>query len=160
MATRDTEGRREIEAAKQRLSAAKSHVTFLSKTLATAQASEDAAKKAWKKAKKNREDIQAQAADLKKELAEAKKFLAEAEQRWEVISIDDTPQKTSSKNKKRKVSTSAIDQKVDIELFILGGVAFVILLISFLVDEEGSLVYGALLLIFLTLVHKLRNPAP
>jgi len=89
MATRDTEGRREIEAAKQRLSAAKSHVTFLSKTLATAQASEDAAKKAWKKAKKNREDIQAQAADSKKELAEAKKFLAEAEQRWEVISIDD-----------------------------------------------------------------------
>ena len=128
--------------------------------MATAQASEDAAKKAWKKAKKNREDIQAQAADSKKELAEAKKFLAEAEQRWEVISIDDTPQKTSSKNKKRKVSTSAIDQKVDIELFILGGVAFVILLISFLVDEEGSLVYGALLLIFLTLVHKLRNPAP
>jgi len=97
MATRDTEGRREIEAAKQRLSAAKSHVTFLSKTLATAQASEDAAKKAWKKAKKNKDDIQAQAADSKTKLSEAKKFLAEAEKRWEVITIDDEddgPQKT------------------------------------------------------------------
>ena len=36
MSTRDTEGRREIEAAKQRLSIAKSHTTFLSKTLHTA----------------------------------------------------------------------------------------------------------------------------
>ena len=109
MATRDTEGRREIEAARQRLSAAKSHVTFLSKTLATAQASEDATKKAWKKAKRAREEIQTQATSSDKEVSDAQKFLVEAEKRWEVISIDiddDTPKKdkesSSNKNKKRK----------------------------------------------------------
>ena len=37
MASRDTEGRREIEAAKQRLSIAKLHASFVSKSLATAQ---------------------------------------------------------------------------------------------------------------------------
>ena len=35
-ATRDTEGRREIEAAKQRLANAKSHASFVSTTLETA----------------------------------------------------------------------------------------------------------------------------
>lgn len=38
MSTRDTEGRREIEAARQRLSIAKSHTTFLSNTLLSAKA--------------------------------------------------------------------------------------------------------------------------
>ena len=106
MATRDTEGRREIEAAKQRLSIAKSHKTFLSKTLATAQASEDATKKAWKRAKRAKEEIQTQATSSEKEVSNAQKFLAEAEKRWEVISIDiddDTSKKgkesSSNKNK-------------------------------------------------------------
>jgi len=109
MATRDTEGRREIEAAKQRLTIAKLHASFVSKSLATAQASEDAAKKAWKRAKRAREEIQAQATSSEKEVSDAQKFLAEAEKRWEVISIDiddDTPKKdkesSSNKNKKRK----------------------------------------------------------
>jgi len=109
MATRDTEGRREIEAAKQRLSIAKSHKTFLSKTLVSAKAAEDTAKKAWKRAKRAREEIQAQATSSDKEVSDAQKFLAEAEKRWEVISIDiddDTSKKdkesSSNKNKKRK----------------------------------------------------------
>ena len=45
MATRDTEGRREIEAAKQRLASAKSHEKFISKSLQSAKVVEDAAKK-------------------------------------------------------------------------------------------------------------------
>jgi len=109
MTTRDTEGRREIEAAKQRLSIAKLHASFVSKSLATAQASEDAAKKAWKRAKKAREEIQAQATSSEKEVSDAQKFLAEGEKRWEVIAIDiddDTSKKdkesSSNKNKKRK----------------------------------------------------------
>jgi len=53
MATRDTEGRREIEAARQRLSAAKSHASFISKA-------EDTAKQMLATAKKNLEDIQLQ----------------------------------------------------------------------------------------------------
>jgi len=120
MATRDTEGRREIEAAKQRLSIAKSHKTFLSKTLATAQASEDAAKKAWKRAKRAREEIQTQAKCSDKEVSDAQKFLAEAEKRWEVISIDiddDTSKKdkesSSNKNKKRKYDHTKDDNTTD-----------------------------------------------
>jgi len=74
MATQDTEGRREIETAKQRLASAKSHASFISKTEATA--------------KKMLADIQLQAASSKKEVEDAKKFLAEAEKRWEVIAID------------------------------------------------------------------------
>ena len=100
MATRDIEGRREIEAAKQRLVAAKSHASFISKTEETA--------------KKMLADIQLQATSSKKEVEQdAKKFLAEAEKRWEVITIDvddeSTPQKTSSKNKNKK-------RKVDAQL--------------------------------------------
>ena len=122
-ATRDTEGRREIEAAKQRLANAKSHASFVSKSLqsakaaaVSAKAAEDAAKKTLAVTKKNREDIEAHKEDIqtqlqrtKKEVVDAEKFLAEAEKRWEVIDVDEessTPQKTGSKNKKRKISTS------------------------------------------------------
>ena len=103
MATRDTEGRREIEAARQRLANAKSHDKFISKSLQSAKAVEDAARKA-------REDIQLQAISSKKEVEDAQKFLAEAEKRWEVIDVDadeeGTPTQNEGSNKKRKVSLS------------------------------------------------------
>jgi len=135
-ATRDTEGRREIEAVKQRLASAKSHASFVSTTFVTAKAAEekaqvsvmtakanvDKAKSALdsarkmadttvsnlKTSKKTREDVQSQLQRSNKEVEDAEKFLADAEKRWEVIDVDesDTQQKTSSKNKKRKVSTS------------------------------------------------------
>lgn len=97
MATRDTEGRREIEAAKQRLSAAKSHDNFISKTLISAKTAEDTARKMLATAKKNREDIEAQAKSSNKEVSDAKKFLAEVEKRWEVIDVDDDNE-TESQN--------------------------------------------------------------
>jgi len=99
MATRDTEGRREIEAARQRLSAAKSHASFISKA-------EDTAKQMLATAKKNLEDIQLQSLSSKKEVKDAQKLLKEAEKRWEVIEIDldDQEGNTSSTNKKRKLS--------------------------------------------------------
>jgi len=115
MTTRGTEGRREIEAAKQRLSAAKSHDNFISKTLVSAIATEVTAKMTLDNAKKNREDIEAQVKSSNKEVSDAKKFLAEAEKRWEVIEIDDSqtqnyyvgaPKDGDSSNKKRKVSVS------------------------------------------------------
>lgn len=103
MATRDTEGRREIEAARQRLTNAKSHEKFISKSLQSAKVVEDAARKA-------REDIQTQAISSKKELEYAQKFLAEAEKRWEVIDVDANEEGTATQNegsnKKRKVSLS------------------------------------------------------
>ena len=103
MATRDTEGRREIEAAKQRLASAKSHASFISKTEETA--------------KKMLADIQLQAVSSKKEVEDAQKFLAEAEKRWEVIDIDEesTSHKMSSsnQNKKRKVSTGNDNGSID-----------------------------------------------
>jgi len=106
MASRDTEGRREIEAAKQRLASAKSHEKFISKSLQSAKVVEDAAKKA-------REDIQLQAISSKKEVEDAQKFLAEAESRWEVIDVDADEEGTSTQNdensnKKRKVSLSPL----------------------------------------------------
>ena len=99
MATRDSEGRREIEAARQRLSAAKSHASFISKA-------EDTAKQMFDTAKKNLEEIQLQAVSSKKEVEDAQKLLKEAEKRWEVIEIDldDQEGNTSSTNKKRKLS--------------------------------------------------------
>jgi len=101
MATRDTEGRREIEAARQRLSIAKSQTTFLSKTLLSAKAAEVAARK-------TREDIQTQLEVSNKDLVDAQKFLAEAEVRWEVIAIDDDDDISSvaidGNNKKRKAN--------------------------------------------------------
>ena len=103
MATRDTEGRREIEAARQRLTNAKSHEKFISKSLQSAKVVEDAARKA-------REDIQLQAISSKKEVEDAKKFLAEAEKRWEVIDVDADEEGTATQNegsnKKRKISLS------------------------------------------------------
>ena len=110
MATRDTEGRREIEAAKQRLSAAKSHDNFISKTLLSAKAAEETARKTLAAAKKTREDIQLQVISSSKEVSDAKKFLAEAEKRWEVIEIDVSQTQNhyvgAPKDKKRKVSVS------------------------------------------------------
>ena len=108
MATRDTEGRREIEAARQRLSAAKSHETFISKSLNTA-------KQMFDTAKKNLEDIQLQSISSKKEVEDAKKALKEAEKRWEVIEIDldDQEGNTSSTNKKRKLSSVVSPQGND-----------------------------------------------
>jgi len=103
MATRDTEGRREIEAAKQRLASAKSHEKFISKSLQSAKVVEDAARKA-------REDIQLQAISSKQEVEDTQKFLAEAEARWEVIDVDadeeGIPTQNEVSNKKRKVSLS------------------------------------------------------
>jgi len=100
MATRDTEGRHEIEAARQRLSAAKSHETFVSKA-------EDTAKQMFDTAKKNLKDIQLQSISSKKEVEDAQKLLKEAEKRWEVIEIDLDDQEDNagvSTNKKRKLS--------------------------------------------------------
>ena len=100
MATRDTEGRREIEAARQRLSAAKSHASFISKA-------EDTAKQMFDTAKKNLEDIQLQSISSKKEVEDAQKLLKEAEKRWEVIEIDLDDQECNAGgnvNKKRKLS--------------------------------------------------------
>ena len=77
--------------------------------MATAQASEDAAKNMLSNAKKNKEDIKLQAEDSKKKLAEAKKFLMEAEQRWEVVAIDideEEDDEGSSKKKKAKLTPS------------------------------------------------------
>ena len=121
--TRDTEGWREMEAAKQRLASAKSHASFVSTTLVTAKAAEETAKVSAKAAaeaakvandnlkasKKTREDIQSQLQNTKKEVADAKKFLADVEKRWEVIDVDkedSTSLDVVSSNKKRKVSTS------------------------------------------------------
>ena len=126
MASRDIGGRREIEAAKQRLSAAKSHDNFISKTLlsakaavVSAKAAEGAARKMLTEAKKNREDLEAhreeievQATSSKKDLSNAQKFLDDVEKRWEVIAIDiddDAPKdgkESGNKNKKRKASAS------------------------------------------------------
>ena len=120
MATRDTKGRREIEAAKQRLSLAKSHASFVSTTLKTVTATEDAAKKAWKKAKRAREEIQAQDTSSEKEVSDAQKFLAEVEARWEVIAIDiddDNISKNdnngSSSNKKKRKYDHTNDSTTD-----------------------------------------------
>ena len=101
MATRDTEGRREIEAAKQRLSAAKSHDNFISKTLVSAKTAEDTARKMLATAKKNREDIEAQAKSSNKEVSDAQKFLAEVEARWEVIAIDIDDDMSKKNDKER-----------------------------------------------------------
>ena len=101
MANRDMEGRREIEAAKQRLSAAKSHENFISKTLVSATAAEETAKKMLATAKKNREDIEAQAKSSNKEVSDAKKFLIEVEKRWEVIAIDIDDDMSKKNDKER-----------------------------------------------------------
>lgn len=130
MASRDTEGRREIEAAKQRLALAKSHDKFVSKSLqsakaaaVSAKAAEDAAKKTLVVAKKNREDIEAHREDIqsqlqhtKKEVAVAQQFLAEVEKRWEVIDVDAEEVATSqsggsNNNKKRKANTETSSQE-------------------------------------------------
>jgi len=133
-ATRDTEGRREIEAAKQRLANAKLHVSFVSTTLETAKVAAENARvtaisakeqriaitvaldKARKieastmenfvSAKKNREDIQSQLQSSNKEVEDAQKFLAEAEKRWEVIDVDAEEGESTQNSKKRKVSLS------------------------------------------------------
>ena len=102
MATHGTEGRREIEAAKQRLSAAKSHDNFISKTLVSATAAEETAKKMLATAKKNREDIEAQAKSSNKEVSDAKQFLVEVEKRWEVIAIDIDDDMSTKKNDKER----------------------------------------------------------
>jgi len=100
MATRDTEGRHEIEAARQHLYAAKSHASFISKA-------EDTVKQMLATAKKNLEDIQLQSVSSKKKVEDAQKLLKEAEKRWEVIEIDLDDQEGNaggSTNKKRKLS--------------------------------------------------------
>jgi len=137
MASRDTEGRREIEAAKQRLAGARSHEKFVSKTLVTAKAAEETAKISanaaktalesakkladttksnYNASKKTREDVQSQLQNTKKEVADAQQFLAEVEKRWEVIDVDAEEVATSqsegsNNNKKRKANTETSSQE-------------------------------------------------
>lgn len=116
-----SEGRYEIEAAKNRLIAAKTQVSSAKKNVKCAQAmlldaqkTMDAAKAMMARATKNSEAAQSQLESSKEEMKAAQSGLAEAEKRWEVIDIDDgvpdspDPEEMRSKKKRklRKVSQS------------------------------------------------------
>ena len=84
------ERRHEIKAAQQRLALAKSHESYLTKTLQSAIAAEEAAKQ-------YRIQIELQMQQSKKQVDEAVKLLEEAEKRLELVDDDDDQDKSTKK---------------------------------------------------------------
>src|SRR5210317_408437 len=101
-----SEGRHEIESARQRLSAAKKQASAAKTQASAASTNLEAAKLMMENAKSHLEISS-------KEVDAAKKSLLDAEKRWEVIDIDEEPDEPSlnndegRKHKKRKVSVGS-----------------------------------------------------
>ena len=107
----DTGGKRELEAAIQRLATAKEREAAAGKSLQSTKETEESAKQMVEVAKANahtakrsREVAEAQWEDTKKEMEEAKKFLEETEKRCEVIDVDEEEPETSGEVKEIVVS--------------------------------------------------------
>ena len=93
------ERRQEIKAAQQRLALAKSHESYLSKTLQSAITAEKAAKQ-------YRIEIELQMQQSKKQVNEAVKLLEEVEKRLELVDDDDYDQDKSTKKLVHRESNS------------------------------------------------------
>mmetsp|Transcript_34747 Transcript_34747/g.74008 ORF Transcript_34747/g.74008 Transcript_34747/m.74008 type:complete len:232 (+) Transcript_34747:3-698(+) len=124
MTSWSTVGSREIEAANQRLAAAKAwaasaaqQMNAATKGVDVANAMLDRAKKNAETAQKNaeaaestKENAQSQLENSKEKVKEAEEFLKEAERRWEVIDIDadDAEYQENGRRKKPKVGAKMI----------------------------------------------------
>ena len=93
------ERRQEMKAAQQRLALAKSHESYLTKTLQAAIAAEEAAKQ-------YRIEIELQMQQSKKKVDDAMKLLEEAEKRLELVDDDDDQDKRSTKKLVHRESNS------------------------------------------------------
>lgn len=100
-----SEGCREIEAARQRLAAAKTQASSVSKNMQSAREIEQLAKK-------NREAIQLQLETSREEVEMAETFLKEAEKRWGVIDVDSSGgsvKDIGNHSNKRRITSSLHD---------------------------------------------------
>ena len=93
------ERRHEIKAAQQRLALAKSHESYMTKTLQSAIAAEEAAKQ-------YRIEIELQMQQSKKQVNEAVKLLEEVEKRLELVDDDDDDQDKTTKKLVHRESNS------------------------------------------------------